>query len=512
MTNNLVNEAMNGLSFGYQRVQLPSTAGVVISTPDSTVLSITGDIDIRARISLDDWTPSQAVSHLVSKWGANGASQLSYALTFNNTGTLAFYMSTTGTDFPSIGASTTPGFADGTLNWVRATRRQSDGRVQFFKASGSILNPVAADWTQIGTNQTLSAGTAIFDSTSALEIGSQNNGAFQSMLGNHYRAQIRNNILDDGTGIVFDADFTAKAFGTNSFTESSPNAATVTITGDIARAGDGRVLLNSSTPGTQALLARPFDDGLGHPVKVSGANTVLFNIDNVYLPALSSSWLFCDRHAAFSANNDWDVRVRVALDDWTPTGGCTLLSNNNANNAGIELMVNASGVPLFFFGTTQALCTAATGITDGAVKWVRATLDIDNGAAGRTARFYLSDDGVVWTQLGTTVTTAGVASSVDSVNFLSIGSRVGSSLSKGKFYRAQIRNNILDDGTGIILDFDASQRFTPPFLSDYLVIQDSKAGGSTLWYAGSHSINTSNNTGWIFSNIPTGNFLLFFKP
>ena len=37
--------------------------------------------------------------------------------------------------------------------------------------------------------------------------------------------------------------------------------------------------------------------------------------------------------------------------------------------------------------------------------------------------------------------------------------------------------------------------------SDYLTIQDSYATGST-WYAGAHSVNTSGNTGWIFTAPP----------
>jgi hypothetical protein len=37
-------------------------------------------------------------------------------------------------------------------------------------------------------------------------------------------------------------------------------------------------------------------------------------------------------------------------------------------------------------------------------------------------------------------------------------------------------------------------------LSDRLLIQDSTATGGATWYAGSHSINVSNNTGWIFGD------------
>jgi len=114
-----------------------------------------------------------------------------------------------------------------------------------------------SSWTQLGTDLT-NAMTNIKDSTSPLEIGSVNNGAsgggsgLYNAVGNFYRAQIRNNVLDDGTGIVLDVDFTTKTFGANTFTESSTNAATVTINGAFARAGDGRIAVNGATPGTTA--------------------------------------------------------------------------------------------------------------------------------------------------------------------------------------------------------------------------------------------------------------------
>jgi hypothetical protein len=40
--------------------------------------------------------------------------------------------------------------------------------------------------------------------------------------------------------------------------------------------------------------------------------------------------------------------------------------------------------------------------------------------------------------------------------------------------------------------------------SDYLSIQDSTATGGAGWYAGTHSTNVSNNTGWIFTAPPAG--------
>lgn len=56
------------------------------------------------------------------------------------------------------------------------------------------------------------------------------------------------------------------------------------------------------------------------------------------------------------------------------------------------------------------ISTVAVPFTGTNAGWVRATLDVDNGASGNDLKFYTSTDGITWTQLGTTVTTAGVTS------------------------------------------------------------------------------------------------------
>ncbi len=248
-TNTVTNFNVNGAPNAY--LYLPGAAANYISTPDSTALSVTGDIDIRVRAALDDWTPASGPD-LISKWGSSP--QQGWDFNVVNNGKLRFYISSTGSNQSSVDSSAATGFTDGSIQWVRATWRASDGRVQFFTASGAITNPIASDFTQLGTDQTMAVGS-IFDNTAAVEVGSERSGNVQAQ-GKFYRAQIRNGL--DGT-LVYDADFTAKPFGANSFTESSAQAATVTLNGSLMQAGDGRVLINSSTPGTAASLAKATD-------------------------------------------------------------------------------------------------------------------------------------------------------------------------------------------------------------------------------------------------------------
>lgn len=232
---------------------LPGLTGNYASAPDSVPLSITGDIDIRAKVALDDWTPA-AAGVVVAK-DDPVATGLSHQLHIATNGLPTFTLSADGSTPSAAAASVAPTVGDGLPLWLRVTWRKSDGRVQFFTAPATVVNPVAADWTQLGTDRSIVVA-AIFDSAAGLEIGSRGSGTSIPLAMNVYRVQVRSNILDNGTGIVFDADFSAKAFGVDTFAESSANGATVTVTGGTAQAGDGRVALTSSAPGTQATLAK----------------------------------------------------------------------------------------------------------------------------------------------------------------------------------------------------------------------------------------------------------------
>ncbi len=244
---------VNGAVNGY--IYMPAVAGNYMSVPDSVPLSITGDIDVRVRLAPDDWTPVTAYTIFCK---LQTAGNRSWQLLNNGTGApgfLGFSLYADGTTATTASASVATGLTDGVVSWIRATWRQSDGRVQFFTAPGGVLNPTSGDWTQLGTDRS-AVIASIFDSTAIVEVGSNQLGVGSPTPGKFYRAQIRNNILDDGTGIVFDADFTTKTVGVNSFAEGSSNAATVTINGVLAQAGDGRVSLVSSSAGTAATVTK----------------------------------------------------------------------------------------------------------------------------------------------------------------------------------------------------------------------------------------------------------------
>jgi hypothetical protein len=242
-TNTFTDFNVNGVNNGY--LALPGVVGNWITTPMTSALQITGDIDICALVAMTTWTVATQQCLVVAE---SDTSHRQYRFEIvGGTNKLDLMLSNDGLT-QNIGTSTVgTGFANGSINWVRATWKQSTGVVTFYTSAGAGT----PSWVQLGSTTTIAIASIATISTE-LEIGSRDAGASFNMIGNVYRAQVYNGIA--GT-LELDANFATKPFGANSFTESSSNAATVTINGALAQVGDGRVSLVSSTIGTQATLS-----------------------------------------------------------------------------------------------------------------------------------------------------------------------------------------------------------------------------------------------------------------
>jgi hypothetical protein len=101
-------------------------------------------------------------------------------------------------------------------------------------------------------------------------------------------------------------------------------------------------------------------------------------------------------------------------------------------------------------------------ITDGEYLWIKYTLDVDNGAGGHDVKFYTAADQATepttWTQLGSTVTTAGTTSVWPGTAGLIIGGRSATTqVFNGSLARVIIRNGI---GGNTVLDFYATAATT----------------------------------------------------
>lgn len=213
---------------GTNYLYLPGASGNNASAPDSVALSITGDIDIQARIAPTDWT-SSTQGLVAGKWGSTTGNQ-AYGLFLDTSGTLRFvqYSGAAYNDLPSTVAT---GFTDGEAKWVRATYSASGGTVKFYTAPDASAVP--SSWTQLGTTVAGVARTTQ-NTANTLTLGESTTSGSNLLVGAVYRVRILDGY--DGAGsVVFDANFSANT-NQSSFTESSSNAATVTIN----RASTGR--------------------------------------------------------------------------------------------------------------------------------------------------------------------------------------------------------------------------------------------------------------------------------
>ena len=187
------------MEFGYDGEDflfLSGAAGNYASTPDAASLDIVGDLDLRVRVNMDDWTPA-AESTLIAKYTATG-NQRSYALAITATGALIFRWSEDGTVEKTETSSAVNTFTNGTTHWVRATidvdNGAADAAVNFYTSEDG------STWTALGVEQLNGATTSIFASTAVLELGSQTAGATNRTAGKIYRAQVLSGIA--GTAVA----------------------------------------------------------------------------------------------------------------------------------------------------------------------------------------------------------------------------------------------------------------------------------------------------------------------
>lgn len=208
---------------GTQYLYLPGVAGNYASTPDSVPASITGDIDIRVKAVLVDWTPA-AVNILIGKAASVG--QYSYNFYVNaTTGRLVLTCTVDGSTQFSGTSSASPTVSDGAELWVRATRVAATGKINFYTSSDGVT------WTILGTEQTSTTGN-IFDSTAAVEVGTQLIGTNSPLSGKVYRALIKSGI--DGATVVDFNPADADGDGDTSFVSSTTGETwTVNVSGSL---------------------------------------------------------------------------------------------------------------------------------------------------------------------------------------------------------------------------------------------------------------------------------------
>jgi len=325
------------------------------TTPDAAALDITGDLEIVVRVALSDYTPT--ASQILCSKRASG--QYSWQLFINTSGTVGFTVTTDGsTQITSSSSVPSAGtFVDGTTYWLKATRTAATGVCTWQYAADQATEPTS--WTTLAANVNGASGN-VFSGTAALDVGGITGG---SMDGRFYRCIVRNGI---GGTTVFDADFTTgiTSGAQTTFTESSANAATVTI--------------NRATSGRKSVaVTRPI---------------LLFGTDD-YLEVADNDLLDFDAAQPFT--------VMVATRQWATitSQGVPIAKKTGNGSTGIGWLIrNAVGTPAdtvfdTYDGTTATNRTMPTSKTSG-------TLAVLAGvaSASQLTAYYNSTAGVATTR------------------------------------------------------------------------------------------------------------------
>ncbi len=246
---------------GEQYLSLPGVSGNFVSVPDSVPLSITGDLELIARLSMADWSPA-ATTTIITSFQTT-ADQRRFRWQVNTSGAMVLAWTTDGTSGTAVTAQSSSNIsasANDTL-WIRTTIDVSGFTVQHFTSTDTTNNPNDVTWVQLG-NDITGGATSIHDGTQPFNMGANIAGTGNLLDGTFHRIQMVNGI---GGTVEFDADFTDTAAVQEpfaSFSEKSSNAATVTIN----RSATGRKSTVVDRPmfllGTDNFFEIPDDAGL----------------------------------------------------------------------------------------------------------------------------------------------------------------------------------------------------------------------------------------------------------
>ncbi len=404
---------------------LNGVAGNYASSPDSAAVSITGDIDIRVKLSCPDWTPSAQGTIIAKRLVASGSASWQFLL--NTNGRLQWSWSTAGPGFTDAISTAAPTVSDFGDLWVRVTFDVDNG------ASGNTAtfytSTDGSNWTLLGSPVVTAGATSIFDGTDSVYIGTLGTTT-NPLAANFYRAQIYSGI--NGT-LAFDANFATAAKLATSFTESSSNAATVTIntTGDLGARICGARDLVMMTASKQPVYL-PF----------GGTNYG-------YTNGVSGTYFSTPDSPTLDLNGNLELRYYGALADWTPSAINTLVAKSGAFLLGI----NTSGQPRFVWvdsgsGIRSLTCNASVSFSDGALGGVKVEFNVATG----TATFYTSTDFSTWSQLGA-AQVFGATSIINSTGLGEVNATNAGTTERanGRAYRAQFVSGI---GGTVVADFN----------------------------------------------------------
>ena len=195
-----------GVGGGY--LSLPGASGDYASTPSTDALNaILYEIDVRAYIAPDDWSPSSPQA-VIGKYGAAGERQWLFLI---RSADIRFLVAA-GTDVTGGTSTLAPGFVDGTAHWIRCTA-QVNVPSSFTTRFTFYTSEDGTTWAQLGAVVESFGFVNMMPPRSApVTLGASAGGTADLYAGKIYQTQVYDGI--GGTLVSeFDGSLTGSSTG-----------------------------------------------------------------------------------------------------------------------------------------------------------------------------------------------------------------------------------------------------------------------------------------------------------
>lgn len=215
---------------------------------------------------------------------------------------------------------------------------------------------------------------------------------------------------------------------------------------------------------------------------------------HIPLPGVAGAFGSTPNLPAHSVSNDIDIRVKVAMNSWTPAVTQTLISKSHTSGSQTswELSIDTLGRVVFTYtksfglGSGGYVATPLQIYPDGVPRWIRVVLDVNDGLGNLVSYLYTSEDGVTWLN-DRMLTAPGSFSSLKTVTAPIVIGGINNGANNnfaGKVFYAEVRNGI--DGP-VVASFDAN---------------DGDIGASTVTSSLTGEVWTFTGTGAVVVGVP----------
>lgn len=226
----------------------------------------------------------------------------------------------------------------------------------------------------------------------------------------------------------------------------------------------------------------------GARVTPAGLTPLVKGIAGIYLPGIAGNYASAPDSAVFPTG-DITIDAKGALTLWS-SGSQDFFSKSWVAGGNLSCQFGISGGSLLLqwsgngSSTISGVSTVGHGIANGATRWIRACLQVNDGSGHNVLTFYTAPDGTSWSQVGAAVTNTGTTSIFDG----SAGYEIGSAITG--------TSNLMTGTVNVIRVYAANlltAAGTPVFAVDFSTKQP---GAKTLLDSAGGALVTINGTLW----------------